>query len=269
MCPPDRFSVEYVINPWMDGHIGDVDRARAHGQWEALRAILEGPLRAMIATTDPIEGLPDMVFTANAGLVHDGKFVPARFRYEERRGEEKHFESWFRFSGFDKVAIEGFNEGAGDLLFGTDSESRTVLYAARGFRTDSRAHESLRKAIFVPVESLDLVDPRFYHLDTCFCPLPGGALVWYPPAFAAESVNKIQAAYSQGNRFEVSADDATRFACNAVAVPGHVVLNDCSVTLGDWLGQRGFQVHRTPLDEFMKSGGAAKCLTLRIDTGPI
>jgi N-dimethylarginine dimethylaminohydrolase len=208
-----------------------------------------------------------MVFTANAGVVFDQFFVPARFKYKERRGEEPFFESWFRSLARRFVPIAGFNEGAGDLLFWTKPEGSHILFAAYGFRTDRCAHSAIAEHLQVSSVSLDLIDPRFYHLDTCFCPLPGGRLLWYPPAFAPASAEQIMNIVPSSMRYEVSADDAGRFACNAVAVPGHVVLNECGPQTEAWLNEAGFKVHRTPLGEFMKAGGAAKCLTLRIDSG--
>jgi N-dimethylarginine dimethylaminohydrolase len=266
MCPPDFFGVDYVINPWMEGHIGDVNRGRAHEQWLALRAILEGPFEARVQTVEPVEGLPDMVFTANAGLVYDRIFVPARFRFQERRGEEVPFESWFAGNRFDQITVNGFNEGAGDMLFLT-SDGESTLFAAFGFRSDRSTHAAIAEKLGVKVETLELVNPRFYHLDTCFCPLPGGNVIWHPSAFSEGSVQIVKSLIPEANRYEAMDIDATHFACNAVGVPGHVVMNDCSVEMEEWLNGKSFEVHRTPLDEFMKAGGGAKCLTLRVDSG--
>jgi len=264
MCAPDWFGVEYVINPWMKGHIGDVDQPRALEEWRGLLAILEGPLGASIQTIGQQAGLPDMVFTANAGLVHRNVFVPSRFKHPERQGEEPLFEAWFRAAGWDVSSVDGYHEGAGDMLFFSDG----VLFAASGFRTDPCVHSQIAKKLGVSIQTLELADPRFYHLDTCFCPLPGGRLLWFPDAFSGPSVAKVERSVDTSKRHAVTFEEASRFACNAVATPGHVVLNDCAAETESWLGGHGFQLHRTPLDEFMKAGGAAKCLTLRLDSGP-
>jgi len=260
MCAPTHFGVDYVINPWMKSHVGVVDRAKAGRQWEALRAILAEEFGADIALVEPIDGLPDMVFTANAGLVIGRKVIPARFRYAERRGEEPFFTDWFARDGFEIVEVEGHQEGAGDLLFVGD-----LLFGAYGFRTDPSVHTAIAAKMDVEIVSLELVDPRFYHLDTCFCPLPGERLLWYPPAFSPPAQEAVERRIPTERRYAVSEEDAACFACNAVAVEGRVVMNACDEAGEAWLSGQGFRVYRTPLDEFMKAGGAAKCLTLRLD----
>jgi len=159
------------------------------------------------------------------------------------------------------VDADGYNEGAGDML-----PLQGRLFGGYGFRTDIDAHRAVERAIGVTVESFELVDPRYYHIDTCFCPLPDDKLIWYPTAFSAESASRIKELVPEANRYEVSASDGELFACNAVAVPGSVVLNRCGPELASWLQGLGLRVHQTPLNEFMKAGGSAKCLTLRLDT---
>ncbi len=264
MCPPEFFGVEYVINPWMRGNRGAVDRAAAVAQWDALFSLLTDTLGAEVALAPPQPGLPDMVFTANAGLVRGRVFVPARFRCRERRGEEPHFTTWFAQGGWgmQPLPADVAFEGAGDALF--DGGNPSLLWAAHGFRTDERAHALLAQALDVEVVPLRLVDPCFYHLDTCFCPLPGGHLLWYPPAFDAASRASVEARVAAPLRRAVGEEDALRFACNAQSVGDAVVLNACSDDLAAWLRGRGFEAHPTPLTEFLKAGGAAKCLTLRL-----
>ena len=203
-----------------------------------------------------------MVFTANAGIVRDGMAVPARFRFPERAGEEAFFIGWFASQGFRVVPVGASQEGAGDFLFLGER-----LFGAYGFRTDVSAHAEVARALGVEVASLALADPRFYHLDTCFCPLPRGRLLWHPPAFAPESQAVVEACVPSESRFAVDDADAAGFACNAVAVAGHVVANRLGEEVQAWLRSRGFEPHVVPLGEFMKAGGAAKCLTLRVDDG--
>lgn len=260
MCPPDLFGVDYVINPWMRGHVGDVDRALAVEQWGGLVGLLSGPMGAEIELIEPRKGLPDMVFTANAGVVRGEVAVPAHFRFAERQGEESHFAEWFASHGFRVASVGAHQEGAGDFLFLGDT-----LFGAYGFRTDASAHPPVGRALGVEVVSLALADPRFYHLDTCFCPLPGGRLLWCPPAFKAESRAAVEARVPSSHRFAVDDADAAGFACNAVGVEGHVVANHLGPETQGWLRSQGFEPHVAPLGEFMKAGGGAKCLTLRLD----
>ena len=116
----------------------------------------------------------------------------------------------------------------------------------------------------VEVISLRLVDPRFYHLDTCFCPLFGGYVMYFPKAFDAESLAKIEQRFPQDKRILVGDADALRFACNAINVGRMIVLNEVSVELSRRLEDLGFWIVQVPLTEFLKAGGAAKCLVLRL-----
>ena len=272
MCPPDFYGVEYVINPWMRGRLGTVDPVRAQVQWDDLHALLTRTLGATVEILLPQPRLPDMVFTANAGLVGRAGTVvaPSCFRNDERRGEEPHFGAWFARNGFEVRPLppDLAFEGAGDALFheggAAAAEKRLLLWAAHGFRTDERAHPFLGQIFDADVVSLHLTDPRFYHLDTCFCPLPGGHLLWYPPAFDADSRAQVEEIVPAPFRIAVRDEDACGFACNAVAVGRSVVLNACSGALASSLRARGFEPHVTPLGEFLKAGGGAKCLTLRV-----
>jgi N-dimethylarginine dimethylaminohydrolase len=208
---------------------------------------------------------PDMVFTANAGIAHEGKFVPSRFQFQERAGEEPFFIEWFASHGYEITDLEGHQEGAGDALF-LDTPEGKILFAAFGFRTDSFVHAEWAEAFNEKVVSMQLIDPRFYHLDTCFCPMPGGRLFWFPPAFSEASQKQVLNLVPSELRFAASEEDGHRFSCNAVAVPGHLVTSYLSDGLSAWLREQGFMPHVTPLGEFLKAGGGAKCLTLRIDS---
>lgn len=273
MCAPHFFGVEYVINPWMQGKEGSVGRREAEDQWHALHHLFSDALGARVFLVPAQPGLPDMVFTANAGLTHQGICVPARFRHSQRQGEELPYRTWFEAQGLTLRDLpEGICfEGAGDALFdeGAAQSPRPLLWAAHGFRTDLASHAFLSDFFGVEVVSLGLIDPRYYHLDTCFCPLPNGFLLWNPMAFDEESRETVERRVWPERRFAVSEADARQFACNAVGLiaagggPG-VVLNVASDTLVKALESWGFAVYQTPLGEFMKAGGSAKCLTLRL-----
>ena len=262
MCPPTFFEVSYVINPWMQGNVDHVQGTRALAQWQSLHRALNG--RADVALIEAAAALPDMPFTANAGLVFGDTFVPSRFRHVERRGEEPHFEQWFGEQGFRVSAppADVFFEGAGDALLDR-GESR--LWMGHGHRTDLASAQMLQAALDIDVVPLRLVDPRFYHLDTCFCPLTGGILMYYPAAFDADSRARIESRVPADRRLAVGEADAATFSCNAVDLGDAVVMNQASDTLSRQLHAFGFEAISVPLGEFMKSGGSAKCLTLRLD----
>jgi N-dimethylarginine dimethylaminohydrolase len=258
MCPPDHFAIEYEINPWMNVRVGsDDDLARR--QWSNLRQVLES-LGVEIDLIEPIAGLPDLVFTANAGLVYQDQFISSRFRYGVRQGEAPYFQSWASSRGFQVVELpNGYNfEGAGDALFCGDT-----LIGGYRFRSDARSHQWLGEHLGVEVLPLELIDPRFYHLDTCFCPLAAEIALYYPGAFDEYGCSVLRERIP--HLIEVAIDEAISFSCNAVVVGNDVILNDGAPKLADELRGRGFTVHPLAFSEFIKSGGSAKCLTLRVD----
>ena len=261
MCPPELYDVNYVINPWMEGNVHRSCRERAMEQWQELHDALAQI--AEVELVDPQSGSPDMVFTANAGLVHRGVVALSSFLHPERQGEEPHFRKWFDDSGFSVAEMPRSTpfEGEGDALFEVDG---SCLWAGHGIRTRRSSHRRLSETWNIEVMPLRLVDPRFYHLDTCFCPLFGGFVMYFPSAFDAPSLRRIEVHYPEEKRIRVNEADALCFACNAVNVGRTIVLNQISDSLRDHLQSLGFRVVSVRLTEFLKAGGAAKCLALRL-----
>ncbi|MBX3443140.1 MAG: amidinotransferase [Planctomyces sp.] len=258
MCPPDYYGIEYEINPWMSRSRAS-DRDRAQLQWQALRNQLES-LGVDIRLLAPQPGLPDLVFTANAGLVHRDVVYLSRFRHPERQRETPFNRAWFEAAGFSARDLPpgGDFEGAGDALFVGET-----LVAGYLVRSDARAEQDLAAEIGCQVIPAQLVDDRYYHLDTCFCPLNATTAIWHPPAFDDYGRRAIEAAAPQ--LIAVAEAEAQRFACNAVVVGRDVVLNTGCEQLGRELERIGYRAHPVELDEFIKAGGSAKCLTLRLD----
>lgn len=261
VCAPDYFSIDYEINPWMRRR-NEVHPSRARDQWQELVRVLEQEAGAILERLDPVPGLPDLVFTANAGVVQGRRAVVSRFRHPERQREEIHFENWFRAQGCDVVLLEKglFFEGAGDLLGFPDT-----WFGGYRQRSDIRAYPVLSETFQREIIPVELVDSRFYHLDTCFCPLSGGELLYFPPAFDHYAQAAIAERIPSARRVVVPESEALTFACNAVCVGKHVVLPTGCETTERLLRERGYFPHPTPLDEFLKSGGSAKCLTLALD----
>jgi N-dimethylarginine dimethylaminohydrolase len=258
MCPPDYYGIHYEINPWMSRQ-RQSDAAVAREQWEGLRSLLV-EAGAEIALLPPVEGLPDMVFTANAALIYRRIAVMARFRHPERQGEGLYDEAWLASDGFEirHVASDLHFEGAGDALFCGDT-----LFAGYRIRSHARGHQQIGEMLSCRVIPLELVDPYYYHLDTCFCPLAKEVAIYYPAAFD-DYGRQALAAYVP-RLIEVRQEEAQSFACNAVVVGRTVVTNTGCPELHAALRDAGFQPRETPLFEFVKAGGSAKCLTLRLD----
>ena len=261
MCAPTHYRVDYTINPWMENQIGKANNALAIRQWTNLARLLAR--EAELVFVSPAPGLPDMVFTANAGLAMGGTAVVSHFATKERQAEEPPFRAWFEAKGF-KIAPWPRNiafEGAGDALL---DNSRSLIWCGHGWRSSARAARLLETIFARRVIALRLADPRFYHLDTCFCPLADGWLIYYAPAFDAASRRAIAELVPPEKRIDVGEDDARLFACNAVEVNGRVFMNAASEDLRRRLRAAGFEPVLTDLSEFMKAGGAAKCLTLKL-----
>jgi len=259
MCEPRFFEVCYVINPWMEGNLGKVNKELAMRQWENLYGIVSE--LASVSLIEPVAGLPDMVFTANAGLIHKKEVIVSSFRHAERQPEARHFEKFFFSLGYRvrHLKKETIFEGAGDALF--DSQGR--LWFGSGIRSVSHALDEIVAALDVEACGLELTDPHWYHLDTAFCPLPQGQAIAYKKAFARKSVAALDDAFRE-DIIWVSETDARNFACNAIAIDRSVILHRASAELKSALKQCGFEVIEADVSEFLKAGGACKCLTLEI-----
>lgn len=263
MCEPEYFGVDYEINPWMAGNIGKVDKQLAYMQWHNLVSIIS--TLATVKLVEPVYGLPDMVFTANAALVINDAVILSRFRNKQRTGEESYMSNWFNKNDYYVFTPEAYMtfEGAGDCLMSGNS----TAWMGFGFRSSENATEYVASILDIysgiRTTILRLVDDRFYHLDTCFCPLSNGYLLYFPAAFDDASCQLITNHF--GDRaIVVDEADAINFACNAVNIENVIIVNKVSDKFKCDVHDAGFIVVETPMSEFMKSGGSAKCLTLKI-----
>ena len=263
MCRPTHYRIAYEINPWMSLK-RPAHAARAQEQWTRLHQLLTGVLRVPVSLLPPAAGVPDLVFTANAGLVHGRTLIRSNFRYLQRQREVPLIERYFRQRGF---RIQRLNhryrfEGEGDALW----MNRRLVFGFR-FRSDAPTHEELASVLNAEVLPVELVDRRFYHLDTCFCPLSPDAVLWYPKAFDRYGRRVIEGLAR--DLIAVSETDAVRFACNAIVIGRAIVMQaGLSSALARALTRRGFRVYAIDLSEFLKAGGSAKCLVLRLNHAP-
>lgn len=258
MCPPLYYGIEHEINPRMSrSHQSNPQLAQE--QWRALYRLLEDHLGAEIALLEPRKGLPDMVFTASAGLVWGNKFIASNFRHEARRGEAPFFDNWFQVRGYEIFYLpeENFFEGEGDLLLCGD-----LFFAGYHIRSGITSRQKVAEILGREILSLELTNEWFYHLDTCFCPLGKGQALFYPAAFASDALKVLEDKI--GALIPVPEEEARRFACNAIVVEKNVVMNDGCPQTREKLRALGFSVLETPLSEFIKAGGSAKCLVLKV-----
>ncbi|MGW7460476.1 dimethylargininase [Streptomyces sp. NPDC054797] len=256
MCRPQHYDVTYSINPWMNPQ-HSTDNALAVRQWEALRDLyLE--LGHVVEEIDPIEGLPDMVFAANGATVVDGKVYGARFRHAQRTAEGPAYLKWLESRGYtDTLWPEYVNEGEGDIL----TVGRRLL-AGTGFRTDPRSHAEAQEFFGLPVTSLTLVNPDYYHLDTALCVLSDDEIMYYPAAFSQGSQAVLRAMFPTA--VLAGAEDAAVFGLNAFSDGRHVLLPAAATALHAKLRARGFEPIGVDLSELLKAGGSVKCCTLEL-----
>jgi ornithine aminotransferase len=272
MSAPDHFEVSYKINPWMDPSQWHVSAERlasdAKRGWAALKHTYES-LGAVVEVQPAVKGLPDMVFTANAAAVLDRKVVLARFLCPERQGEEQHNRAFFeamRARGVVDEIVKApaglYFEGAGDAIW---DRTRNLLWTGYGQRSSHDMQFFLAETFGVPAVGLELVDPRFYHLDTCMCVLDGGEVLYYPPAFSPKALALLEDMIGKDRLIAATDEDALHLAVNSVCLGKDAVFCHASGSLRAALTARGYGVHVVPLDSFNRSGGAAYCLTLRLD----
>ena len=256
MCPPEHFAVSYSINAWMDLTV-PVDRDLALAQWTALRQTYLD-LGHRVEVIHPLPGLPDMVFAANGGLVVEGRALGARFTHPERAAEAPAYLRRLAAAGLTEVVEPvATNEGEGDFLVVGD-----LVLAGTGFRTDPRAHGEVQELFGVPVVSLRLVDPRFYHLDTALAVLDDSTVAYFPGAFSPGSLRVLQRLFPDA--VLAGEEDAVVLGLNAVSDGRHVVLPAAARALAAQLAERGFEPVGVDLSELLKAGGSVKCCTMEL-----
>lgn len=265
LCPPDHYQVLQVKNPFMSGQVGAVDREKARLQWQAMREAFEAT-GLPVETIEPTPGLEDMVFCANqslAGTRPDGEKVAvlASMRHASRRREVEAFEAWYRARGYRVVKLKNTGpatfEGSGDAVW---HPGKRLLWGGYGFRSDPEVFEQVAEAFKTPVVLLKLVNERFYHLDTCFCPLTPESVLIYPSAFDAASLELILKIFPVVVT-AAEADAVGKMACNAAVVRSRtaIIQKGAAASIGH-MRALGLEVVETDTSEFIKSGGSVYCM---------
>ncbi|MGV3759859.1 MAG: dimethylarginine dimethylaminohydrolase family protein [Actinomycetota bacterium] len=263
LCPPEHFGVLYEINPWMHHEVA-VDPERAHEQWDGLVAALrQAGAEVEVLTAHP--EVPDLVFTANAGLVNGGQFVPSHFRFPERQAETPINAAWFAEQGFrvDRLPEHLDHEGAGDALPFTPDGGRAVLVSGYSFRSDAAASAALADLLGCAVRPVQLVDERLYHLDLTFCPLDDRRALCAPLGWDRYGRQVVEALVPEPLWLED--DEALAFTANSVVVGTTILMPHIPVRVGRQLEAWGFTPVHVEVGEFLKAGGGCRCLTLALD----
>lgn len=261
MCSPEHFDVTYAINPWMQPGVG-VDARLATAQWQVLRETYRS-LGHRVEALEPLPGQPDMVFSANGALVVGGRGYGARFRHPERAAEAEAHAAWLQRLGIGVARPIHVNEGEGDFLV-----LGSMILAGTGFRTSVEAHVEAAAVLDRPVVSLQLVDPRFYHLDVALGVLDDGRgdappdIAYFPEAFSAHSRRTLRELFPDA--VTCTADDALAFGLNLVSDGRHVVLPSAAAGLARRLADRGYAPVPVDLSELLKGGGSVKCCTMEM-----
>lgn len=256
MCPPDYYDIQYSINPWMDTN--KIVTKEKNNQWQKLKNKFT-ELGIEVKLLKPQKGLPDMTYV-DIGIVYKNNFIPSNFRYPERQGERKHAVTWFKKNGFKIFKIDKtfYFEGHGDTLWVGDK-----LFFGYGFRSSVEAQHEVFKILKkinpkIEIIPIELIDPRFYHLDTCFCPINSKQAIYYPGAFSPKA-KKLLA--QNIKLIPVAEKEATKFVCNAVVVNKNILIPTGSPQAYNTLEKLGYTIHPVEMSEFIKGGGACKCLS--------
>tara|TARA_Y100001938_G_scaffold147919_1_gene230269 strand:+ start:453 stop:1238 length:786 start_codon:yes stop_codon:yes gene_type:complete len=255
LCSPEFFTVSYSINPWMKGE--PVCQKTVMSQWLDLVVAISAA-GGKTHLIEPQDGLPDMVFTANAGVVHEGKFVVSNMKHEERKRESAHFKEWFELNGYETLSVShdlDF-EGCGDVIV-----HKGNMIAGHGYRSDVLAHKEVANLLGLDLIDLELSDPRFYHLDTCFCIVGDNLAIYYPGAFADGEIEKLEGVL---DLVPISEKDALLFVCNSLKIHDTLLIPTSQSDVETVLNEKGVKTQHVDVSEFLKSGGSIQCLSLRL-----
>lgn len=268
MCPPDYFDVIDVKNPFMQGQVGKVNRDEAYRQWHALRYTYESA-GIKVEVVDALAGCEDMVFCANpvfVGLDENGRrvCVRSRMKYPSRQREVVPLADWFKNHGYKLADLNDLSlgfEGGGDAIW---HPGRGLIWGGYGHRSGSEIYPMLAEWFGVPVITMELADRRFYHLDTCFCPLNDKAVMLYPPALTEAGMALVRRIFE--HVIVVGEHEAVELlACNAASfLNKYVFIQRSSANVNRQLTQLGFKVLEVETDEFLKSGGSVCCMKTAI-----
>lgn len=256
LCPPTFYDVTYEINPWM--HVENkVDHKRVQEEYAELKSVYSELGVAMLELPQE-QGLPDMVYSANYGFPIGNIFIKSNYKFPQRKKEAELSKAYFEQLGFaiEELPESVHWEGQGDLL--------TIggrYFLGWGKRSDKASKEYLEKILGKPIIDFELINPYYYHLDTCFTPFDAETVAINPKSFTQDGLKTLRREFR--NIIEVGKPDNDLIACNAVVVGKTIVVaKGISDALKESYAFYGYTTREVPMDEYRKGGGSVKCLTL-------
>lgn len=258
MCPPDFYDIEYEINPWMDLS-NKVDKELVQEQYFQLKSKFE-ELGTTVMEIPAQRGLPDMVYSANYGHIEGEIFIPANFKFEQRRKESSFAKEYFDMQGYEikEIPNEIFFEGQGDLL-----KAGNNYFMGYGKRSMKEAAKYVSEFIGYDVKPLEVIDPYYYHLDMCLGPISEDIVVINPKSFNQEGLETIRDSF--GTVIEASEEDNKVMACNLVVVGENILLGEgITDDLRESIEDNSFELHELNMSEYVKGGGSVKCCSLEV-----
>jgi N-dimethylarginine dimethylaminohydrolase len=236
-----------------------VDLKLAKQQWNILISKIK-KCGGQIKLINGVSGYPDMVFTSNAALIYENNVILSNFYHTERIGETQFYHKYFLSQNY-KIANEPYQsshsfEGEAEVLMVNNN-----WFVAVGLRSKKEFYENHKFFKKANIHYCELVSEVFFHLDTCLLYLGNKIGLWYPKAFSLESQLNLSEHF---DLHEIPYEEALKLACNAIVINNNVILpSGCPIT-EKLIKKLGYITHPVDMSEFLKSGGACNCLTLRI-----
>lgn len=258
MCSPEHYEEALPLCQRTLARVS-VNGTLARAQWQILYKVLTDQIGAEVELIEPVRGLPNMVFAAHAGIVSGKTFIRSNYRVKERQPEGAFFEKWFEEHGYSVATIaKGFIfDGEGDMI----PHARQLFY---GYHSKSELHmpELVSAKMELGPASLQLIDDRFHHLDTCLAVLNPDTILYYRDAFS-EGANQILRDTVK-NCIVLRRDEALAWACNSIVIDKRIIIsNECHLS-SEMLRLLGYRVYRIDISEFRKACISVKSLVLRI-----
>lgn len=260
MADPYYYKVVYKINPWMIPEKWNQLECYAIDSWKKLVSFIK-EIGGKITILPSYYDVPDFVFTANLGIILDNKILLSKFKYKERQKEEKYFKEWAEKQNWQIQEQEYIQEGAGDCIY---DPYRQMFWFGYGQRSNEKAKYLISYYFDKPLTSLELINPNFYHLDTCFCPLPNGEILYYPKAFSKKSLVRLKEV-EKDFLIEINDEEAFLFSANAICIDRTIIIGNTSNRLKKILQNKRYEIKEIDTKPFIMSGGSVACLTLKLN----